>query len=54
LKILKIRSGSTQGGRQLEYTLSDDTLETIEVLELFKNYIPPVKTKQKKIDRFRQ
>jgi len=54
LKILKIRSGSTQGGRQLEYTLSDDTLETIEALELFKNYIPPVKTKQKRIDRFRQ
>lgn len=53
LKIFKIRTGSTQGGRQIEYTLSDETLDTIEELELFKNYIPPVKMSIKRSDRFR-
>jgi hypothetical protein len=42
-RVLDIRRGRKQGGRQIEYSLSDGFREIIFETGLFDNYIPPVK-----------
>lgn len=52
LKFLKLRAGSIHNS-QMEYTLSEETIEVIESLDLFKYYIPPVKVKIKKSNGYK-
>lgn len=42
-RILGIRQGSKQGGRLIEYCLTESMFELIESLHLFKHYLPPCK-----------
>ena len=54
-RILDIRGGKKQGGRQREYALSKEAISLIEQTGLFNNYCPPLHKLLglKRLDRFR-